>query len=134
MQLRSGGHAFRLRVAGGWIDAERGEAQEPDLTLAGLPRDVIAALVVGEAGEEGVEIEGDREALEALRAMVVLPERLREPLSAVAEPARRLGELGAVVELADANRAGGSRFDAEAAEDALVEVLLDDLDARVASP
>jgi DNA-binding HxlR family transcriptional regulator len=78
VQLHSGGHAFRMRVEDGSIDAERGEARDPDVTLSGAPRDVIAALVVGETGEDGVEIEGDRDALEALRAMVVLPERLRE--------------------------------------------------------
>ena len=39
---------------------------------------MIAALVAGEAGDVGVEIDGDRELLEELRAMVVLPERLRE--------------------------------------------------------
>jgi DNA-binding HxlR family transcriptional regulator len=78
VQLRSGGHAFWMRVEGDRIDAERGEARDPDLTLAGMPRDVIAALVVGEDGEEGVEIEGDRDALEALRAMVMLPDRLRD--------------------------------------------------------
>lgn len=78
VQLRSGGNSFRLRVADGWIVAERGELVEPDLTLAGEPRAVLAALVLGEEGEEEVTIEGDREALEALRAMIVLPERLRD--------------------------------------------------------
>ena len=87
VQLRSGDHAFRMRIEDGQIDAERGEAQDPDLTLAGTPRDVIAAMVVGEAGEADVEIEGDRDALAALRAMVVLPERLREDaLAAAAAP------------------------------------------------
>ena len=45
---------------------------------------MIAALVAGEAAEDGVEIEGDRAALEQLRAMVVLPERLREEALALA--------------------------------------------------
>ncbi len=76
LQLRSDGHAFRLRIANGWIDIERGEALDPDLTLSGSPQDVIAALVGG--GEEGVEIEGDSGAFEALRKMVVLPEPLLE--------------------------------------------------------
>jgi DNA-binding HxlR family transcriptional regulator len=76
--LRSGGQSFRMRVEGGQIAAERGEARDPDVTLAGAPRDVVAALVVGEAAEGSIEIEGDRVALEALRAMVVLPDRLRE--------------------------------------------------------
>ncbi len=77
VQLRSGGNSFQLRVADGWIAAERGEVVDPDLTLAGEPRAVLAALVVGAEGEDEVTIEGDRTALEALRAMIVLPERLR---------------------------------------------------------
>jgi DNA-binding HxlR family transcriptional regulator len=78
VQLRSGGNSFRLQIADGWIAAERGEVLDPDLTLAGEPRAVIAALVVGEESEEEVTIEGDPAALAALRAMVVLPERLYE--------------------------------------------------------
>ncbi|HEX8689866.1 MAG TPA: helix-turn-helix domain-containing protein [Solirubrobacterales bacterium] len=78
VQLRSEGQAFRLRIEAGAIAAERGEATEPDLTLSGSPGDVLAALVAGEAGEEGVEIEGSHAALEQLRAMVSLPDRLRE--------------------------------------------------------
>lgn len=77
VQLRSGGNSFRLQVADGWIVAERGEAVNPDLTLAGEPRAIITALVVGEEDEDEVTIEGDRAALDALREMVVLPERLR---------------------------------------------------------
>jgi hypothetical protein len=52
---------------------------------------VLAALVAGEAAEQRVEVEGDRGALEDLRAMVVLPERLRQAALALvteaAEPA-----------------------------------------------
>lgn len=76
--LRSEGHASRLRIEDGWIAAERGEAVDPDLALTGTPIAVIAVLVVGEAAEQGVEIEGDRAALEALRGMVRVPDRLRE--------------------------------------------------------
>jgi DNA-binding HxlR family transcriptional regulator len=87
LQLRSEGHSFRLRIAGGWIDAERGEAPASDLALTGAPQDVIATLIGAEPAEAGVEVEGDREVLEALRAMVVLPERLRaEALAEVALP------------------------------------------------
>jgi DNA-binding HxlR family transcriptional regulator len=90
--LRSGGQAYRLRIEDGWIAASRGEAEDPDVTLAGDPADVLAALVAGEPGEKSIEIEGDRGALEELRAMVVLPERLREAAisfvaDAAAEPA-----------------------------------------------
>jgi DNA-binding HxlR family transcriptional regulator len=78
VQLRSGGHAFRLEVAGGRIEAERGEATAPDLTIAGPPRAVLGALIVGDDAAAEVEVSGDREAFEVLRSMVVLPERLRE--------------------------------------------------------
>lgn len=76
--LDSEGRSYELRVRDGWIDARRGAAEDPDITLSGAPIDVIAALVTGEAGESGVEIEGDRGALEQLREAVVIPEHLRE--------------------------------------------------------
>jgi len=78
VQLRSGGNAFHLRVAEGWIAAERGEMADPDLTLAGDPRAVVTFLVLGDEAPEGeeVEVEGDRAVLERLRTMVRLPERL----------------------------------------------------------
>jgi DNA-binding HxlR family transcriptional regulator len=82
LALRSGERAFRLRIEGGSIEVDRGEAPDADLALAGEPRDVVAALV-DEAGEAGVEIEGDRAALAQLRAMVVLPDRLRAEALAV---------------------------------------------------
>jgi len=88
--LRSGGQSYTLRIADGWIAAARGEADDPDVILGGEPADVLAALVAGEAGEERIEVEGDRGALERLRAMVVLPDRLRQAalaLVADAEPA-----------------------------------------------
>jgi DNA-binding HxlR family transcriptional regulator len=91
VQLRSGGNSFHLRVAGGWIAAERGEAASPDLTLTGDPRAVIALLVVGDEAPESkdVEVDGDRALLERLRAMVRLPERLLgEALEDVAATAR----------------------------------------------
>lgn len=76
--LRSGGRDYWLRIENGWIAAGRGEAEHTEVTLAGEPADVLAALVAGVAGEARVEVEGDRAALEQLRAMVVLPERLRQ--------------------------------------------------------
>jgi DNA-binding HxlR family transcriptional regulator len=74
--LLSGGRSYRLRVEDGWIAASRGEADDADVTLAGEPEGVIAALVAGDEG--AVEVDGDRDALEALRAMVELPPALRE--------------------------------------------------------
>lgn len=85
LQLRSGGHSFRLRIAGGWIDAERGEAPAPDLSLTGQPRGVIATLIGADPASVDVGFEGDPEVLEALRAMVLLPDRLRaEALNEIA--------------------------------------------------
>jgi DNA-binding HxlR family transcriptional regulator len=86
--LQSGGQPYWLRIEEGWIAASRGEAEDPDVTLSGEPADVLAALVAGEPAEERIEIEGDRGALEELRAMVVLPDRLRQAaLSFVAQAA-----------------------------------------------
>jgi DNA-binding HxlR family transcriptional regulator len=76
--LRSGGQSYELRIVDGWIDASRGEAESCDVSLSGAPIDVIAALVAGEEGEATVDVEGDRELLEELRSMVVIPEHLRE--------------------------------------------------------
>jgi DNA-binding HxlR family transcriptional regulator len=85
--LNSGGQAYWLRIEEGWIAASRGEAEDPDLTLTGDPAEVLVALVAG-GSEERIEVEGDSGALEELRAMVVLPERLREAaLALVGEPA-----------------------------------------------
>jgi DNA-binding HxlR family transcriptional regulator len=79
VQLRSGGNSFHLSIADGWITTERGELADPDLTLAGDPRAVIAALVLGDSSEaEEATIEGNPEALDQLRSMIVLPERLRD--------------------------------------------------------
>ncbi|HEX7059894.1 MAG TPA: helix-turn-helix domain-containing protein [Solirubrobacterales bacterium] len=90
--LRSGGQDYALRFENGWIAASRGAAVDPDLTLSGGPIEVISAFVVGEEGEEGVEIEGDRAALDALRSMVIVPDRLRE--GAVAIVAGELSPAG----------------------------------------
>jgi hypothetical protein len=88
VQLHSGGQAFGLRISDGAIFAERGEESDPDLTLSGSPWDVIALLVAGDAAAGDAAAEGDPEALEALRAMVVLPDPLREEaLATLAVPA-----------------------------------------------
>lgn len=90
--LQSGGQPYWLRIEEGWIAASRGEADDPDVILSGDPADVLAVLVAGEAAEHRIEIEGDRGAIEELRAMVVLPDRLRQAAlalvaEATAEPA-----------------------------------------------
>jgi DNA-binding HxlR family transcriptional regulator len=84
VQIRSEGHDAILRIDRGSIEAERGEAFEPDLVLDGSPRDILAVMIAGEAAVGAAEVGGDAEALEALRSMVVLPERLREEAMAVA--------------------------------------------------
>ena len=87
--LRSEGQASYVRVEDGVASARRGEAADPDITLAGAPLNVLAVLVVGAAVEDQVRIEGDRSLLEPLRAMVAIPERLREE----AQEAFRAGAL-----------------------------------------
>jgi len=76
--VRSGGATYTLRIRDGWVAGSRGESGAADVVLSGEPRDVLAALLAGQAGEKRVEIEGDRAALEALREMVELPARLRD--------------------------------------------------------
>jgi DNA-binding HxlR family transcriptional regulator len=78
LQLHSEGHATWLRVLPEGITAGRGRVDDPDLTLCGDAPDVIAAVVQGGEAEEQIEIDGDTAALARLRAMVVLPDRLRE--------------------------------------------------------
>ncbi|HEU4736992.1 MAG TPA: helix-turn-helix domain-containing protein [Solirubrobacterales bacterium] len=78
LALRSGGQSYELRIDGGWIEAARGTAPNSDLSLTGTPIGIVAALVAGAKGEDGVEVDGDRELLEELRSLVVIPEHLRE--------------------------------------------------------
>jgi DNA-binding HxlR family transcriptional regulator len=78
LALRSEGQSYKLRIADGWIDVSRGAIANADVSLAGSPIAVIAALVAGEAGEAGVEVDGDHELLDELRSMIVIPEHLRE--------------------------------------------------------
>lgn len=76
--LRSGGQDYVLRFADGWIKARRGSLEGADLILGGTPLEVLATLVAGDEADEGATIEGDPAAVERLRAMVSLPDLLRE--------------------------------------------------------
>jgi DNA-binding HxlR family transcriptional regulator len=78
VQLHSDGEGFAISIAGGWVNAQRGEMADPDLVLSGPPRPIIAGIVVGEQDLDGVEVEGDRDVFAALHDAVVLPDRLRE--------------------------------------------------------
>jgi len=80
--LRSQGHDSHVRLEDGGVIAARGEAPTPDLTLTGTPADVLAGLVVGGPAEERIEVQGNRSLIEQLRAMVVIPDRLREEATA----------------------------------------------------
>ena len=91
VQLLSEGRPFMMRIADGAVSAERGEAHEPDITLSGSPRDVIALLVARDNAVAEVGVEGDPDALEKLRAMVVLPDRLLDDaVAAATDPAAAL--------------------------------------------
>src|SRR4029077_17872000 len=83
--LRSVGQSFALRAREGWIEGTRGTVGEPDLTLAGSPIEVLAAVVIGRAGVPGLEIEGDESLLDALHEMVVVPQCLREEAQMLVE-------------------------------------------------
>ncbi|HEY5977855.1 MAG TPA: winged helix-turn-helix transcriptional regulator [Solirubrobacterales bacterium] len=74
--LRTGGREYRLAIAAGWIDASRGGAEDADVVLEGTPFEVMATLL-GYDGSEGAKVEGDRDALGQLRAMVALPDEHR---------------------------------------------------------
>lgn len=87
MQLHSGGHSCRLDIAGGRAIATRGTTSEADLTLSGPPRAIVASIALGEEFATEVEVEGDGVVLDALREMVVLPERLRRDAKAAIEAA-----------------------------------------------
>ena len=86
--LVAGGQKFGVRIADGEIDVQRGPADDPQVTLRGEPGPLAAVIVAGlEPGVStggaldpvDVEVEGDRAALERLRAIVVVPDRLRAP-------------------------------------------------------
>jgi DNA-binding HxlR family transcriptional regulator len=85
--LRIDERSFGLRIEDGWIEARRGDPGTTDLTLTGSPVGVMAAVVIGSTAEAGVEIDGDRRVLDDLRAMVVLPEKLRAEARAAARAA-----------------------------------------------
>jgi DNA-binding HxlR family transcriptional regulator len=85
VQLHSEGVASWIRFEAGGSSAGRGEASDPDLTIGGTPPAIVATLVVGGAGVPGVEVEGDSQLIEQLRAMVVIPERLRNEAQMMVE-------------------------------------------------
>jgi DNA-binding HxlR family transcriptional regulator len=83
--LRTEGESYALRARDGWVAGSRGSNGDADLTLSGLPIEVLAAVVGGPAGVPGLEIEGDSALLDQLQEMVVVPERLREEAQMLVE-------------------------------------------------
>jgi DNA-binding HxlR family transcriptional regulator len=83
--LRSLGQSFELKARDGWITASRGTAADADLALAGTPVEVLAAVVVGEAGVPAVEIDGDPSLLADLRSHVVIPDAMRSEAQLMVE-------------------------------------------------
>jgi DNA-binding HxlR family transcriptional regulator len=78
--LHVDGQDFKLQIEDGWIAAERGVADAPDLELTGPPGSILMLLSGAAPNQAGVEVEGD--ALELLRGMVELPEHLRTEIDA----------------------------------------------------
>lgn len=71
LALTTGGQDYALRIADGRTDASRGRPDTADLTLTGTPRAIVETLA--RIPTDDVEIAGDAEVLDALRAMLVLP-------------------------------------------------------------
>jgi DNA-binding HxlR family transcriptional regulator len=85
--LHSNDQTFALRARDGWITASRGTIDTPDLTLTGPPIEVLATVVVDPTAVPNVELEGNTSLLDDLRAMLVIPDRLREEaISRFAQP------------------------------------------------
>jgi DNA-binding HxlR family transcriptional regulator len=80
--LFSEGHRSHVRLEDGHVLAARGEAPAADLRLAGPPVDVLAGFVVGGPAEERLKVQGDPSLIGQLRAMVVIPDQLREEATA----------------------------------------------------
>ncbi len=80
--LHVDGQDFGLRIADGWIAAERGPASAPDLELTGPPGAILLLLSGAPADQAGVEVAGD--GLELVRDMVELPAPLRAEIDALA--------------------------------------------------
>lgn len=76
--FRFGEEAFRVAVKDGALTAERGEAEAPDVEVAGSPS-ALAALFYGKAplealeAQEALAIEGDRTALLRLADLYEMP-------------------------------------------------------------
>jgi DNA-binding HxlR family transcriptional regulator len=85
VQLHSDGVPSWLRIEGGGSTAGRGVVDDPDLTITASPPAMVAAFVVGTAGVPDLEIEGDEALLDELRAMVVIPDRLRDEAQMLVE-------------------------------------------------
>jgi DNA-binding HxlR family transcriptional regulator/putative sterol carrier protein len=79
LDLRLGPERFRVAVAEGRLDAERGEAERPDVTLATDP-DTLVGLLYGGADVEAAvatgtaRLEGDAEALRRFLGAFGMPE------------------------------------------------------------
>jgi DNA-binding HxlR family transcriptional regulator len=71
VELRLAGQPFRARVAGGRFEVARGEAQQPDATIAGEPGPLAAALWHGRPLD--ADIEGDREVAQRFLARFPRP-------------------------------------------------------------
>ena len=83
--LRTGDREYRLRVEDGWVQAQRGLAEDADLRLVGSPWQVMATLIAEQdLGELGAEVEGGPDSLEALRAWFTLPDVHRQSAEAEA--------------------------------------------------
>ena len=73
IELRLRDQRFRVRIARGRIEAERGEAFDPDAVIATDPETLSAVLWEGRSPGD-LQIEGDRETVERFLGLFPLPE------------------------------------------------------------
>ncbi len=93
--LRSGGEALTFETSGGAVRSRPGDADAPDLVLAGPPQLVVGVLVgnlsLAEARARGLDVDGDLAVLSRLRPAAPAP----QPATAAAsQPATAAASSG----------------------------------------
>ena len=76
--LRSGGAALTFETSGGAVRSRPGDADAPDLVLAGAPQLIVGVLVgnlsLAEARARGLDADGDLAVLKRLRPVALAPQ------------------------------------------------------------
>ena len=98
--LRSGGAALTFETSGGAVRSRPGDADAPDLVLAGPPQLIVGVLVgnlsLAEARARGLDADGDLAVLKRLRPVALAPQPATAAAGqpATAEASHRPGLTG----------------------------------------